>query len=109
VPFFGEQYPDLAERQEQRQERREERHERRDAVQEDRPEDWQEYRDDYYDDGSYGGDYDEEALVYWTLPCRPNVVAMGGVIYYVCGSAWYTRAYSEGDVVYTVVPNPTGH
>jgi hypothetical protein len=102
---FGEHYPDLG----GREERREERHERRDAVREDRREDWQEFGEDDYDDGSYGGYYDEEVLVYWTLPCRPNVIAMGGVTYYVCGSAWYTRAYSEGDVVYTVVPNPTGH
>jgi hypothetical protein len=47
--------------------------------------------------------------VYWTLPCRPNTIALNGVIYYVCNSIWYIRAYSEGDVVYTVVPNPTGH
>jgi hypothetical protein len=107
---FGEQYPDPGGGQEQRQERREERHERRDAVREDRREDWQEYREDYYDDGSYAEYYEEQdALVYWTLPCRPNTIAMGGVIYYVCGSTWYTRAYSEGDLVYTVVPNPTGH
>jgi hypothetical protein len=107
---FGERYPDLGGGQEERQERREERHERRDAVREDRREDWQEYGEDYYDDGYYGGYYEEEdTLVYWTLPCRANGIAMGGVIYYVCGSTWYTRVYSEGDVVYTVVPNPTGH
>jgi hypothetical protein len=47
--------------------------------------------------------------VYWTLPCQPNAIALNGVIYYVCNSIWYIRAYSEGDVVYTVVPNPTGH
>jgi hypothetical protein len=91
-----------------RQERREER---RDDAQEDRREDWGEYIEDHYDGGYYYGDYydDAEANVYWTLPCQPNVIAMGGATYYVCGGTWYVRAYSDGDVVYTVVENPTGH
>ena len=37
-----------------------------------------------------------------------NIMALGGTIYYVCGSDWYIRAYSDGDVVYTMVPPPTG-
>ena len=110
---LGMQYPNLGERRDERQERREER---RDERQQEHREDWQEYGEDYYgggyyyDDGYYG-DYaeGEEAVVYWTLPCTPNVIVMGGVTYYVCSSTWYTRAYSDGDVVYTVVPNPTGH
>jgi hypothetical protein len=36
-------------------------------------------------------------------------MAMGGAVYYVCGAEWYIRAYSDGDVVYTMVPPPTGH
>jgi hypothetical protein len=114
---FGVQYPDQGERQEHRQERREERQEGRDSAWEDREqdaterrEDWQEYAEDHYDDGYDGGYYEDGgATVYWTLPCTPNVIAMGGAIYYVCNSTWYMRAYSAGDVVYTVVPNPTGH
>ena len=35
-------------------------------------------------------------------------MALGGAVYYVCGSDWYIRAYSDGDVVYTPVPSPTG-
>ena len=110
---FGTQYPNLGERQEQRQERREERQEQRDGAREERREDWQEYAEDHDDDGYYGG-YDEgyyeeeESLVYWTLPCTPNTVALGGAIYYVCNSTWYIRAYSDGEVVYTVVAPPTG-
>jgi hypothetical protein len=49
------------------------------------------------------------APFYWTLPCAPVVMAMGGAVYYVCGADWYIRAYSDGDVVYTMVPPPTGH
>jgi hypothetical protein len=105
---FGMEYPDdRGERQELRQERREERQERR--------EDWQEYdEDDYY--GGYYDDYDDyddyeegEAGVYWTLPCEPNVIALEGVLYYVCDSTWYIRAYDDDGLAYTEVPNPTGH
>jgi hypothetical protein len=103
---FGTQYPSQGERQEQRQERRDERQDRRDVTRED----WQEYADDHYEehDYGYGGNYyaEEVALVYWTLPCQPNVIAMGGATYYVCGPTWYIRAYYDGDVAYTEVPPP---
>jgi hypothetical protein len=112
---FGTQLPTQGERQEWRQERREERQELREERREDwqepreeRREDWQDYAEDHYDDlhdRYYGGYYG----VYWTLPCTPTVMALGGTLYYVCGSDWYTRAYSDGDVVYTMVPSPTGH
>jgi hypothetical protein len=105
---FGTQYPNQGERHEQRQERREDRQDRRDAERED----WQEYAEDHYegyDDGYYGDYYgEEEAPVYWTLSCQPNVIALGGIIYYVCDSTWYIRAYYDGDVVYTEVPPPPG-
>lgn len=100
-----------------RQERLEARQERRDDRQEDRTEgrdNWQDYAEDhdddyyYYDDGDYYGaaaaGLDEP--YYWTLPCKPLVMAMGGTTYYVCDSVWYTRAYVDGDVAYTIVPNP---
>lgn len=112
---FGTQHPSQGEGHGQRQERLEERQDRRDARLEEREqnaterrEDWQEYAEDHYedhDDGYYGGDYG----AYWTLPCTPTVMALGGTIYYVCGSDWYIRAYSDGDVAYTMVPPPTGH
>jgi len=114
---FGTQYPSQGERQEQRQERREERQDGR----AERREDWQEYAEDHYeeyDDGYDGGYYDAAQAVaagavaeplYYTLPCTPVVMAVGGAVYYVCGSDWYIRAYSDGEVVYTLVPSPTGH
>lgn len=104
---------DSAERREQRQERRDERQDRWADGEHDpaeRRETLQDYVDDHYDDAD-DNDYGayEDPGVYWTLPCTPNSVALGGVIYYVCGSTWYVRAYSEGEIVYTIVPNPTGH
>ena len=109
---FGTQLPNRGERLEQRQERREERQEQR----EERREDWPEYAEDHCDDGYCGGYYGgyygyyEEAgvPVYWTLPCTPTVMSLGGTIYYVCGSDWYIRAYSDGSLVYMMVPPPTG-
>ena len=72
-------------------------------------EDWQEYIENEVDDDDYGGYYDVAPAWYWTLPCRPIVMAIEGVIYYVCDSVWYTHAYIDDNLVYTVVPNPTGH
>lgn len=110
---LGTRYPDHEEHQERRQERREERRDRREDRDEDATEDredWQEYAEDDYEErgDDYGGYYGDPE-VYWTLPCQPNVIAMGGAIYYVCDSTWFIRAYSDGDVVYTEVPSPTGH
>lgn len=109
---FDLQYGDQGERQERRQERREERRDGWEDGEQDpaeRLEDWRDYAEENeeYDD-YYADDYGD-AGVYWTLPCSPNAIAMGGVIYYVCDTTWYIRAYSNGEVVYTVVPNPTGH
>lgn len=106
----------FGERQDLRQERREERQEGRDDSWQDneqdvgeRRENWQEFVDDHYDDYDGGEYYYDTGVVYWELPCRPNVIAMGGVTYYTCATTWYIRAYSDGEVVYTEVPNPTGH
>lgn len=92
-----------------RQDRFDQRQERR--------EDLHEYAEDHYYDYDYGapfyyGDYfgapggvADEAY-YWTLPCRPTVMAMDGVTYYICGSAWFVRVYLEDGVAFTAVPNP---
>ncbi len=107
---LGAQLPNRGERQERRQERRDERQEQR----EERREDWHDYAEDHYEDhddyygGYYGGYYGADYGLYSTLPCTPTVMAMGGTVYYVCGSDWYIRAYSDGEVVYTMVPPPTG-
>jgi len=111
---FGALHPNEYERQGERQERREERQERRTE----RREDWQEYAEDH-DDDYYGGSYDDyygdagavavgaaivEPAYYWTLPCTPVVMAMGGTVYYACGADRYVRAYVDGDVVYILAP-----
>jgi hypothetical protein len=112
----------------QRHERRQERRERRDDVP-------VIYYDDYYDDDYTGGGYDsyDEAPaydesepdegdydegesdydagdyggdVYDELPCQAAVVVMRDAAYYVCDGVWYTRAYSDGELVYVEVPAP---
>ena len=46
---------------------------------------------------------------YWTIPCAPTTVVVGSTTYYQCGSAWYVRVYSGGDVAYTMVSPPAGY
>ena len=46
---------------------------------------------------------------YWTAPCEPVTVVVGGTTYYQCGSAWYVRAYSGGDVTYIMTNPPAGY
>ena len=40
------------------------------------------------------------------LSCATSTVVMDGVTYYRCGSTWYNRAYSGGNVTYVVVIPP---
>ena len=94
-------------------------------------ENWQDYSNDYHGRGDYGSGYDENdygyagmaaaaavgAAVgaaaatppYWTLPCAPTPVAVGGTTYYQCGYAWYIQAYSGGDVAYVITTPPVGY
>jgi hypothetical protein len=121
---------DWQQRQDQRQQARQER---RDQAREDwqssdgnRREDWQDYADDHEGDRYYGdaSDYPYGAAVvagaavgaavatvppYWTLDCVPNTVILGSTTYYQCGSAWYVRIYSGGNVAYTMVNPPAGY
>ncbi|TMA92308.1 MAG: DUF2092 domain-containing protein [Deltaproteobacteria bacterium] len=124
----------MEQRREQYQQNAQQRQQQRNDAREDwqnygtnRREDWQDYADDHYDDHYDGGEYPYGAAVvagaavgaavgtavatppYWTLDCIPNTVVVGGTTYYQCGSAWYVRAYSGGDVAYTMVNPPTGY
>ena len=49
------------------------------------------------------------ASAYAAQSCTPTTVVAGGTSYYLCGSTWYTRAYSGGDVAYVVVNPPPGY
>jgi hypothetical protein len=50
------------------------------------------------------------AQPYYSLPCAaPATVVVGSTTYYQCGSTWYIRAYSGGDVAYTIVNPPAGY
>ena len=122
---------DAGERRDDRQEARTERRDDRQDGHDDRRDDWQSYdqarREDWQD---YAHDHDDEhvhgyygAPYYaystgvaavavpedWTLPCTPNVVVVGATTYYQCGSAWYIRAYSGGEVIYTMANPPVGY
>ena len=123
------------ERREQYQQNAEQRQQQRNEAREDwqnygtnRREDWQDYADDHDDDHYHdGAEYPYGAAVvagaavgaalgaavapppYWTLDCTPTTVVVGATTYYQCGSAWYVRAYSGGDVAYTMVNPPAGY
>ena len=51
---------------------------------------------------------DGEPAVYWTLPCSPTSSPWAVPSTTSVAPTWYIRAYSDGDVVYTEVPPPTG-
>ena len=46
--------------------------------------------------------------MYAELPCSANAVAVDGVIYYSCGTTYYTQSYSGGSVVYVQSAPPPG-
>jgi len=82
-----------------------------------------ENRQDYYDRHEDDHDHPIAAAVvvgaaigaaatvpeYWTAPCEPVTVVVGGTTYYQCDTAWYVRAYSGGDVTYVMVNPPAGY
>ena len=50
------------------------------------------------------------AQPYYSLPCSgAATVVVGSTTYYQCGSTWYIRVYSGGDVAYTIVNPPAGY
>src|SRR5262249_27092509 len=124
--------------QDQRQQNLQQRQGQRDQAREDwqknanqRREDWQDYADDhaYYGPGYYGGygyagaaagaamagaaigaAAGAAAQPYYALPCSgAATVVVGSTTYYQCGSTWYIRVYSGGDVAYTIVNPPAGY
>ena len=43
------------------------------------------------------------------MSCTTTTVVVTGVSYYRCGTGWYNRAYSGGNVTYVVVGAPAGY
>ena len=122
-------------RQDRRDERRDERREDWQEHAGERREDWQDYLEDHRDERyqapvyyygdyyPYGDDYADggevivegdtggqavEAPPNWTLDCDPVTVILGSTTYYQCGSAWYVRVFSGGEIAYTMVNPPAG-
>jgi hypothetical protein len=44
----------------------------------------------------------------YSVPCR-TTFTVSNVIYYHCGSTWYSRGYEGGQVVYIVTSAPAGY
>ena len=118
----GQRGQNLAQRQDQRDQAREDWQKYGKNQQQNR----QEFADDYYDDhGGYYGGYAGAvaagaavgavagaAAAYppgWTLACTPTAVTVGSTTYYQCGSAWYMRAYNNGEVAYLMSNPPPGY
>lgn len=116
----------ITERQGQRQQSYSERQENRQDYRSEAREDWQDAANDHWDNRYYGYRAGAGAVVaagayaagratssnvtyVTTLPCSPTTAYLNGVTYYRCGSDWYTRAYSGGNVSYTVVGPPPGY
>jgi len=89
-----------------RQERREERQDRRDEI---RDEAGNQPDDNYDDDHEHYYYYGHSANVYTSLPCAGEAVVVDGVTYWQCGSTWYTRTFSGGDVTYVATRAPAGY
>ena len=85
--------------------------------------DYYDNRQDYYDGHEDDHDHPIAAAVvvgaaigvaatvpeYWTAPCEPVTVVVGGTTYSQCDTAWSVRAYSGGDVTYIIVNPPAGY
>jgi hypothetical protein len=107
-------------RSDQRGDMQDNRNDRLDDVQDarkERREDWQDYGDDVRDDRRdwYDDRYRRAVGVsitysaFRSLSCTSTTVIVGGVTYYRCGSDWYSRAYTGGNVTYIVVTAPAGY
>lgn len=105
------------ERQENRQEGRSDRLDDRLENREEARKEYAEYVDDhtytyeeYYEDRwRYSVGASLTAVHFHNLSCTTSTVVVGSVTYYHCGSTWYNRAYSGGNVTYIVVNPPPGH
>jgi hypothetical protein len=92
---------------------------RQQAIMADQRQDWWE------EEGGHYYDYDEANM--WlaagmvfvvgatltvaavqSLPCEMTAVSVQGVTYYRCGSSWYQRAFTNGEVTYVVINPPAG-
>jgi hypothetical protein len=119
----------ITDRQGQRQEYGSQRQENRQDYRSEAREDWQDAANDNWDNryyrypagaavatgavvaaGAYAVGAAANNVTYvTTLPCSPTTAYLDGVTYYRCGSAWYTRAYSGGNVSYLVANPPPGY
>ena len=46
--------------------------------------------------------------LFWTLPCRHEIVIVNGISFYRCSHRWYRQINHEGEVVFVVSSVPHG-
>lgn len=89
---------------------RDNRQDRRGDVRDDR----RDFREDRYDDRRRARRRRRVGSVltrstFRSLNCHSTLIIVGNVTYYRCGTYWYNRAYSGGDVTYVIVTAPAGY
>ncbi len=93
-----------------RRDHRQDRYDDRRDFQRDRYDDRRDFREDVYRDRRrmrVGAVL--TTSTFRALSCRTEVIIVGNVTYYRCGSGWYSRAYHGGSVTYVVVTAPAGY
>ncbi len=107
---------DPGDREGQREEAREDRQDYRDSAREDRQDYADDVRGEYQEHEEWYEDRWKRAVgasltvsAFRSLQCASSTVVVNGVTYYNCGSSWYQRGYSGGNVTYVVVGPPAGY
>ncbi|MEE9607375.1 MAG: hypothetical protein V3U03_06505 [Myxococcota bacterium] len=107
---------DPGDREGQREEGREDRQDYRDGAREDRQDYADDVRGEYQEHEEWYEDRWKRAVgasltvsAFRSLQCASSTVVVNGVTYYNCGSSWYQRGYSGGNVTYVVVGPPAGY
>lgn len=86
------------------------RHDNKRDVRRDIRDDRRDFREDVYRDRSrVRAARAISATAFRNLSCRSEIIVVGNVTYYRCGSNWFQKAYHEGSVTYVIVTTPSGY
>ena len=112
----GERGDRVQDREDQRQDRQDfrqdtisDRQDFRQNAYDEHSEYWRDHHEYYEDRWRFAVGASLTASAFRSLSCASNTVVVGGVTYYQCGSTWYQRSYTGGNVTYIVVTAPAGH
>jgi hypothetical protein len=70
---------------------------------------WKEHNEWYDDRWKRALGYSMTSAAFHAMTCSMTSVMVQGMTYYGCGSSWYNRSYSGGNVTYVVVNTPPGY